>query len=151
MTRDTVKYAHGLKRIWVHMSFKVKYCHNIFDFKDVRDACRDIFESVAQNKNFELKSFGFDANHVHCIADLAHFSEPQVRKWLKGTSGRKLLKKFSWLKKKFFWDSGLWGRQYFCYGIGSDMAALQKYVKQQKFFQVMHDPSQETLALYYPV
>lgn len=151
MKRDTKKYAHGLKRIWVHMSFKAKYCHNIFEHKEIREACQEIFEEVTERNNIDLRSVGFDANHAHCIIDLGNYSEPKVKKMLKGTSARKLLKIFPWLKKKYFWGSGLWGRQHYCYAIGSDMAVLNKYVQRQKFFIAMHDPNQQTLARYYPV
>ena len=151
MKRDTVKYAHGLKRIWVHMSFKVRYCHKIFQHEEIRNECQKIFNGVAKEKDINLKTVGFDANHAHCIADLGNYSEPELKKLFKGTSGRKLLKRFPWLKKKYFWGSGLWGRQYYCYAIGSDMAVLNKYVQRQKFFTAMHDPAQQTLARYYPV
>lgn len=149
MKRDTVKYAHGLKRIWVHMSFKVKYCHEIFNHKEVREECQKIFEEVAKKHSIKLKSTGFDENHAHLIPDLGNFSEPEVKKIFKGNSGRKLLKKLPWPKKKYFWGSGLWGRQYYCYGIGSDMAVLNEYLRKQKFFIPMHDPSQKTLNSYY--
>jgi len=151
MKRDTVKYAHGLKRIWVHMSFKAKYCHKIFKHEEVREECREIFEQVAEKCKIDLNLVGFDANHAHLIADLAHHIEPYLKKMFKGTSARKLLKKFPWLKKKYFWGSGIWGRQYYCYSIGSDMKILNKYVKQQKFFTAMHDKNQTSLERYYPV
>ena len=149
MIRDTRKYAHGIKRLWVHMSFKVKYCHEIFKIEKVRNECQNIFEEISSEKNIELKSIGFDENHIHLISDLGHLSEPEVRKIFKGTSGRKLLKKFPWLKRRYFWGSGLWGRQYYCYAIGSDMNQLANYVKKQKFFTAMNDPKQTALEEYY--
>lgn len=151
MERDTVRYAHGIKRIWVHMSFKTKYSHEIFVQEEVRDKCQDIILDVADRYKIELKSVGFDANHLHCIADLGHYSEPQVKKLFKGTTGRKLLKRLPWLKMKYFWGSGLWGRQYYCYSIGSDMKVLNDYVKRQKYFIPMHDKNQMTLERYYLV
>ena len=151
MTQDTVKYAHGLKRIWVHMSFKTKYSHEIFEHEEVREECQQIMVEVADKYEIELDTVGFDSNHLHCIADLGHYSEPEVKKWFKGTTGRKLLKKLPWLKTQYFWGSGVWGRQYYCYSIGSDMNVLKNYVKKQKFYTHMHDPNQQTLERYYPV
>ena len=151
MKRDTVKYAHGLKRIWVHMSFKVKYCHPIFDIKEVRESCQKIMLEVADTYNIEIKYIGFDNNHLHFIPDLGNYSEPYLKKLFKGTTGRKLLQQFGWLKRKYFWGSGLWGRQYYCYGIGSDMRVLSKYVQKQKFFTAMHCPDQRSLLEYHPV
>jgi REP element-mobilizing transposase RayT len=151
MNRDTRKYAHGLKRIWVHESFKVKYCHKIFAHKQVRDACQEIMLETAKEYNIEIKYIGFDADHLHFIPDLGKYSEPYIRKLFKGRTARKLLKKFWWLKQTYFYGSGLWGRQYFCYSIGSDMAVLSKYVQSQKYFQVMYNPNQRTLQEYHPV
>ena len=151
MQRDIVKYAHGLKRIWVHMSFKIKYCHEVFNHPEIREECQNIFEAVADDKKLELYSSGFDANHAHFIIDLGNYSEPQVKKWFKGTSARKLKKKFPWLKQKYFWGGGFWGRQYYCYSIGSDMKVLNAYIRKQKFFVSMHEPSQTTLGEYHLV
>lgn len=148
MQRDIKKYAHGLKRIWVHMSFKVKYCHNIFVHQEVREACEHIMLEVAEHYNIAIQSIGFDANHLHFIPDLGKYNESHMRKLFKGTTGRRLLQQFPWLKRKYFWGSGLWGRQYYCYSIGSDMRVLQAYVSKQQFFTAMHDPTQTTLLSY---
>jgi len=127
------------------MSFKIKYCHQVFNIKQVREACQNIFNEVAEKYDFVILQAGFDADHVHLIADLCKYSEPQVRKLLKGTSGKKLLKQFPNIKKRYFWGSGLWGKQYYCYSIGSDMNALKRYVKKQKFFTIMQNKDQTTL------
>src|SRR3989338_2141267 len=124
MNRDTKKYAHGLSRIWVHMSFKVRYCHEIFAFPEVREECKNIILGAAQELGVDIKSIGFDNNHLHIIPDLEKYSEPELRKTFKGRSGYFLLKKFPWMKHKYFWGSGLWGSQYYCYSIGSDMHVL---------------------------
>jgi len=149
MKRDTVKYSHGLRRIWVHMSFKVKYCHEVFEHREIREACMEIFKEVAENYGIEIQSMGFDSNHVHFIPDFGKYSEPEIKKIFKGTSGRKILKKFPWLKKKHFWGSGLWGRQCYTYSIGSDMNSLKNYVRKQKFFTGMvHSNDQKRLSSF---
>ena len=148
MRQEIQKYAHGLSSIFVHMSFKVKYCHNVFDIKEFRDACEDCFKEGACNYEIDVTSIGFDSNHVHMILDLGKYREPDVRKWFKGTSGKKLLGRFPEIKKKYFWGSGLWGRQYYCYSIGSDMKVLDNYVKKQKFFMIMQNKKQTTLGAY---
>ena len=148
MRQETQKYAHGLSSIFVHMSFKVKYCHNVFDIKEFRDACEDCFKEVADEYEIRLFLTGFDSNHVHMILDISKYSEPDVRKWFKGTSGKKLLERFPEIKKEYFWGSGLWGRQYYCYSIGSDMNVLNNYLKKQKFFTIMQNKEQTTLGAY---
>ena len=146
--RDIQKYAHGLSSIYVHMSFKVKYCHRVFDIEEFREACEACFKEVADDYSIHIISIGFDRDHVHMINDLGKYSEPDVRRFFKGTSGKKLLEQFPEIKKKYFWGSGLWGRQYYCYSIGSDMRVLQNYIKKQKFFTIMQDKEQTTLEAY---
>lgn len=148
MERKIRKYAHGLSAVYVHMSFKAKYCHEVFSIKEFREACESCFRNVAINYDFGLLNIGFDMEHVHMIVELGKYSEPEVRKALKGTSGKKLLEMFPEIKRKFFWGSGLWGRQYYCYSIGSDMNVLQNYIKKQKFFMAMNDPEQMALTSY---
>jgi len=148
MRENIQKYAHGLSSIYVHMSFKVKYCHKIFDIKDFREACGECFQKIATEKEMNLQSLGFDSDHIHMICDLKKYSEPELRKIFKGISGYKLLKQFPAIKKKYFWDSGLWGRQYYCYSIGSDMNSVKSYIKKQKFFTIMQNKEQTTLEAY---
>lgn len=148
LNRDIRKYAHGLSSIYAHMSFKAKYCHKIFEIEEFREACKDCFSEIAENYNVNMISIGFDSDHIHMICDMGKFSEPYLRKLFKGISGYKLLKQFPEIKKKYFWGSGLWGRQYYCYSIGSDMRVLQKYIKKQKFFTIMQNPEQTTLSAY---
>ena len=130
------------------MSFKIKYCHNVFDIKNFREAAETCFKIIADTYQISLKSIGFDSNHIHLITDIGKRSEPHIRKLLKGISGKRLLTQFPEIKKKFFWGSGLWGKQYYCYSIGSDMKVLQKYIQKQKFFTIMQDKQQTTLDDY---
>lgn len=148
MQRDIERYAHGLSSIFVHMSFKVKYCHKVFDIKEFREACEKCFWETAEGYNINMVSLGFDREHVHLISDLGKYSEPELRKLFKGISGYKLLKQFPEIKKNYFWGSGLWGRQYYCYSIGSDMNVLKRYIQKQKFFATMQDKKQTTLTAY---
>ena len=116
--------------------------------KAFREACESCFKEVAVKYSVEIFVIGFDSDHAHAILDLGKYNEPDIRKWLKGTSGKKLLERFPEVKKKYFWGSGLWGRQYYCYSIGSDMNVLNNYVKKQKFFSSMQDKDQKMLSEY---
>ena len=146
--RDIKKYSHGLSSIYAHISYKVKYCHKVFVLKDFREACETCFREIAKNYKVNVISIGFDLDHIHMISDLGKYSEPQLRKFFKGISGKKLLEQFPEIKKKYFWGSGLWGRQYYCYSIGSDMNMIQNYIKKQKFFTIMQDKEQTNLMQY---
>ena len=66
-----------------------------------------------------------------------------MAKKLKGYVAKKLLKKFPWLKKQYFWGSGLWNPSYYM-ASPKDVAALDRYLRKQKYF----DPSQTHLTNY---
>lgn len=42
MNTDLVSYSHAQIRIWVHISLKVKYCHEVFDIREFREACQEM-------------------------------------------------------------------------------------------------------------
>ena len=118
----------------MHICFKVKYCHNIFDDKNIQKRCEEIFRQVEKQENkFSLEEIGFDRNHVHFLAELSpDASESYFAKKLKGTSAKFLLREFSYLKKDYFWGSGLWNPGYFCDSVGESTYDKAKvYVKNQ--------------------
>jgi len=107
---------------------------------------QNIILGAAQELGVDIKSIGFDNNHLHIIPDLEKYSEPELRKTFKGRSGYFLLKKFPWLKQKYFWGSGLWGSQYYCYSIGSDMHVLDRYIAKQRYFIAPDNTRQSSLT-----
>ena len=116
------------------MCFKVKYCHSIFDDGNVQKRCENIFREVeAREGKFTIDEMGFDRNHVHTVIELGpEASEAYVVKKLKGTSAKFLLREFPYLKKKYFWGSGLWNPGYFCESVGDSTYENKKiYVKNQ--------------------
>jgi len=148
MENDLVSYNHAQIRIWVHISFKVKFTHEVFDIREFREACQKQMDEIFSTHKIECDRIGFDSNHFHAIVDLARWDITTLVKVIKGTSGKKLLEQFPEIKKKYFWGSGLWGRQYYCYSIGSDMNMIQNYIKKQKFFTIMQDKEQTNLMQY---
>ena len=134
--RDIKKYSHGLSSIYAHISYKVKYCHKVFVLKDFREACETCFREIAENYKVSIISIGFDLDHIHMISDLGKYSEPQLRKFFKGISGKKLLEQFPEIKKKYFWGSGLWSGTKYVYSVGRDKFAIEKYVAKQKYFGI---------------
>jgi len=64
MQREIKKYAHGLSSIYVHMSFKIKYCHKVFGNKEFREECQTCFKKTAEEYNINVFSMGFDLNHA---------------------------------------------------------------------------------------
>jgi len=115
----------------MHISFKVKYCHKIFEYKQVKSLCGYIFLKVAKDIGIDIQDLGFDKDHVHMIVDIGLKSVPEIAKILKGRSGYKILKAFPWLKKKYFWNSGMWNPATYFDSLGNNENRLRNYVKQQ--------------------
>jgi len=131
MQTNYVSRSSSKGRLWAHIVYKVKYCHRIFDFYDIKTRCEQIFLAVAENNQLEISQIGFGSHHVHMDIDLGIKSVPEVAKLLKGTSGRKLLEEFPWLKKKYFWGSGLWNPGTFFDSVGRDKEQIDKYIANQ--------------------
>ena len=134
MKLNPVRYSSAVGEVWAHFMFKVKYCHNIFDDFGCRNACHGLFLKALRNYGIRCKDneIGFDSNHVHMALDLGIKSKPQISKELKGFVGRKFLELFPDIKKKFFWDSGLWSRA--SYGNSpTDLVFTVNYIKTQKY------------------
>lgn len=127
-----VRYSSAVGEAWIHVMFKVKYCHEIFDITEVREECHKLLQEAAEHYQITLSETGFDANHLHFIADLGLKSKPELAKCLKGYVARKLLARFPKIKKKYFWGSGLWNPSYYMDG-AKNLESLVKYIKKQKY------------------
>jgi putative transposase len=114
-----VSYSSSVGRLELHISFKVKYCHKVFESDLIKNRCKQIFDEVASKNSIIIKEIGFDKDHVHLIVQLnPSMSVSQAAKLLKGTSGRKLLQEFPYMKRKYFWGSGLWSPTVYFDSIG---------------------------------
>lgn len=129
--KDLYRRSSANGRALFHFMFKVKYCHNIFDDEQVKNRCDVIFQEVAQEKGFEIVERGFDRNHVHSLIEIGVYSRPQIAKFLKGTSAKKLLREFPYLKWQYFWGSGVWNPSYWGDAVGEDEQRVTPYIKNQ--------------------
>jgi putative transposase len=129
-----VSYSSSIGRLELHISFKVKYCHKVFNSDLVKNRCKQIFDEVASKNSIVIKEIGFDQDHVHLIVQLnPSMSVSQAAKLLKGTSGRKLLQEFPYMKSKYFWGSGLWSPTVYFDSIGQDPEQISNYVRNQGY------------------
>ena len=124
--------SSSVTRIELHVSYKVKYCHKIFDIAELKKRCEEIFRAVAENLKVIIKEIGFDGDHMHMDIVMLHTQRLcDINKAFKGTSGKKLLEEFPEIKKKYFWGSGLWGKQAYGDSVGRDPTVIRNYVKNQ--------------------
>ena len=149
--QGSVSYSSSIGRNTLHMSFKVKYCHEIFDDKLVEKRCAEIFWEVDEKYDgITLYEIGFDRDHVHIDVDGGpNYAPKDIAKLLKGTSGRKLLKEFPYLKNKYFWGSGMWNPSYYFDSLGSrTKEEMDEYIRNQGRKMPRLIKGQQTLDLY---
>ncbi len=139
-------YSSSVGRMDVHLRFKVKYCHRIFRDDRVEKRCGEIFRAVEAKEGFKLREMGFDGDHAHVSVDLGPtHSVASISKLLKGTSGRKILKEFPYLKRRYFWGSGLWSPSCYFDSVGEiNSEEIDRYVLNQGE-KTEVSPAQQTL------
>ncbi|HIG96979.1 MAG TPA: IS200/IS605 family transposase [Candidatus Aenigmarchaeota archaeon] len=124
--------SSSVYRLEFHVSYKVKYCHEVFDIPEVKARCQKIFYEVAALHGITIIEIGFDGDHVHMDIRMTRSHNPcDVDKWFKGNSGRKLLAEFPQVKKRYFWGSGFWGGQAYWDSVGREPEVIRNYVKNQ--------------------
>lgn len=139
-TKDLYRRSSANGKALFHFMFKVKYCHNIFDDEQVKNRCENIFREVSWEHDFEIAELGFDRNHVHALIEIGIYSRPQIAKFLKGTSAKKLLREFPYLKREYFWGSGLWNPSYWGDAVGEDEQRVAPYIKNQGKPNIVEQP-----------
>lgn len=134
MQSNLSSYSSSYGRLELHVCFKVKYCHPIFRIEQIANRCKEIFYEVAEKYNMVIKEIGFDKDHVHAIIQLSPcMSVSQAAKLLKGTSGKKLLQEFRYMKRKYFWGSGLWSPTVYFDSLGREPEQMRNYVRAQAY------------------
>ena len=118
---------------WCHATFKTKYCHKVFEIKEVRTYIFDLLNQISAGYNMPIEDVGFGDNRVHFDVDIKVRSKPEVAKTFKGVIGKMVLKKFPEIKKKFFWGSGFWSPAYFLDNIGRNHDEIKQYIRKQSY------------------
>ncbi len=131
MEYNPIRYSSAVGEVWVMATFKVKYCHKIFNFPRVRKVCGALLEEAMQKYEIRYAKIGFDEDHVHTQLDMGIKSKPEIAKKIRGYVARKLFKAFPWLKKKYFWGSGLWNPAYDIRA--HDPGVISRYIDKQKY------------------
>ena len=130
-----IRGSSSITRLEFHVSYKIMYCHKVFDFPEVKKRCEEIFFEVSRKYEFLIKEIGFKDEHVHLILLLkVTQSLDMVSKWLKGTSGYMILREFPEIKQKYFWGSGLWNGVIYADAVGAfgqNPERLHSYVRNQ--------------------
>ncbi len=132
MKLKPTRYSSAVGEIWVMATFKVKYCHKIFDIQGYRELADALLHQAFVKYQINCRKLAFDSDHVHIILDMGLYSKIEIAKKIKGYVGRKLLDLLPQLKKSKFWGSGLWNPAYDIRNI-SDMGFYERYLDKQKY------------------
>ena len=132
MKNNPTRYSSAVGEVWVMATFKVKYCHKIFDLEVVRQLCDALWHEAFVHYKINCQKLAFDSDHVHMIIDMGLYGKPELAKKLKGYVGRHLLGLLPWLKKQKFWGSGLWNPAYDIRSI-NNMEVYRRYLDKQKY------------------
>ena len=143
MKSNPTRYSSAVGDIWVMATFKVKYCHKIFDIVAVRQLCDALLHEALTLYKIKCDKLSFDSDHVHMIIDMGLYSKIELAKKIKGFVGKKLFELMPWLKKSKVWGSGLWNPAYDIRSI-NDISFYRRYLDKQKYASA----GQKMLSIY---
>ena len=132
MKLNPTRYSSAVGDIWVMATFKVKYCHKVFDILAVRQLTDALINQAFQRYSIRCSKLSFDSDHVHMILDMGLLSKQDIAKKIKGYVGKKLFELLPWLKKQKFWGSGFWNPAYDIRSI-NDIDFYNRYLDKQKY------------------
>ena len=131
MKLNPTRYSSAVGEVWVMMTFKTRYCHNVFDKKVIREYTNAVLTEALQHYEIRWRKKAFDSNHVHINLCMGIYSKPEIAKKLKGFTAPKIFKEFWWLKSWLFRSGGFWSPV--TDGRSGDMNFYDRYLSTQKY------------------
>ena len=132
MKTNPTRFSSAVGDVWVMATFKVKYCHKIFDNQSVRELTDALLHEAFQFYELRCQKTAFDSDHVHMLIEMGLYNKPQIAKMLKGFVAKKLFMHMPWLKRRYFYGSGLWNPAYDIRKAG-DIPFYLRYLSKQKY------------------
>ena len=140
MKFNPTRYSSAVGEVWIMLTIKTRYCHNVFDKKVIREYTDAVLTEALTHYGIIWRKKSFDSNHVHINLCLGIYSKPELAKKLKGFTAPKIFKEFWWLKSRLFRSGGFWSPV--TDGRSGDMNFYDRYLDKQKYAQT----TQKTLA-----
>src|SRR3989344_8124655 len=131
MKTNPTRYSSAVGEVWIMLTLKVKYCHNIFDKRDIREYTDAVLTEALTKYQIQWRKKSFDSNHVHINLCMGIYSKPEIAKKLKGFTATKIFKEFWWLKSWLFRSGGFWSPV--TDGRSGDMNFYDRYLSTQKY------------------
>ncbi|MFH1916125.1 MAG: transposase [Nanoarchaeota archaeon] len=146
MKFNPVRYSSAVGEVWIMLTLKVKYCHNVFDIRAVREYTDAVLTEALDYYEIRWEKKSFDSNHVHINLDMGIKSKPEIAKMLKGFTAPKIFKEFPWLRSRLFRKRGFWNSA--TDGRTGDMHFYDRYLDGQKYGKDNMQSLQQKLAAY---
>lgn len=127
-----VKHGRGyVYAIEYHIVWCVKYRRNVLE-SEIADYLKELLKEIAIKYDFKVESLEVVSDHVHVLVSATpQQTIPNIVKYLKGISARKLFLKFPQIKTKL-WGGHLWNPSYFVATVSENTESqIKKYIESQ--------------------
>lgn len=143
---ELVLSGHSAYHLKYHVIWTCKYRRKVLKPGVVAYLEKLLPSLLKQLPGVSLETIGFDRDHVHMVIVIPpKYSIADVMRLLKSQSARELRKKFAWLDKVYWAESGVfWSPGYFVSSVGASEATVKKYVR----FQGRQDSGQKQRKLF---
>ena len=127
------KISHCVYNINYHIVFCPKYRHKIIKSK-VEYTVKQTIQEICTNYGYTLIQMETMPDYLHIFHSAPPTVAPtEIVRKLKSITANRIFAAFPWLKKRYFWGSGLWSRGYYIGTAGNVSAeTIRKYIEAQK-------------------
>lgn len=129
---DYKKQGHCVYYARYHLVIATKYRRKI-----LRDGFGEylknmIFGIGKQTPEVEVVEVNTDADHVHILLSIPpKMSISEIVKMIKAKTGLRMRRRFPFLAKVYWGQSGIWSRGYFVSTVGISEGVIRKYIEMQ--------------------
>ena len=122
-----ISFSHGYGQLSYYFVTAPKYRYDIFNDPEVKSACEQIFDDIAEMYGFVIYELKVLPDHLHLFVGFKpNVSVSDVVKLFKGISARRLFQRFPCLKRRL-WGGHLWSRGKFYRSVGNVTADTIKH------------------------
>jgi len=127
------KISHCAYNINYHIVFCPKYRRNIIK-GHIEVLIKQTIQETCDTYGYTLIQMETMPDHIHIFLSAPPTVAPaEIVRILKSITANKIFAAVPWLKKKYFWGSGLWSRGYYIGTAGNVSAeTIRKYIEDQK-------------------
>src|SRR3972149_588259 len=83
MKTNPTRYSSAVGEVWIMMTLKLRYCHNMFDNRAIREYTDAMLAEAMAFYQIRWKKKSFDNNHVHIIVEMGIKKKAQFAKLLR--------------------------------------------------------------------